>query len=124
MEKISEDDSYAFFTISTTVYGMCDAYQKCKVVTAPFTTGRFAGGAGWLFPKRSPFFSIFNHYVRVLKETGLKDRVVNTPEYDPKYLLPDQECETFDGHPVSMSIVFSLFAMLLGAAGLSLVVIR
>ena len=124
MEKVSEDETYAFFAISSAFYSSCDAYQKCKVVTALFTTGRFAGGAGWLFPKRSPYFSIFNYYVRVMKETGLKDRIVNTPEYEPKYLLPDQECETFDVHPVSMLIVISLFAMLLGAVFLSLVIVR
>ena len=124
MEKVSEDEAYAFFAISSTVYKSCDVYQKCKVVTAPFTTGRFAGGAGWLFPKRSPYFSIFNYYVRVMKETGLKDRIVNTPEYEPTYLLPDQECETFDAHPVSMLIVISLFAMLLGTTCLCLVIFR
>ena len=66
---------------------------------------------GWLFPKRSPFLPIFNKYFWELKEGGHWDRINSKPEYDPTKLLPDQECDTLDGHPIRMFKVISLFAM-------------
>ena len=97
----------------------CPAYQKCKVVIAPFTEGRINGGMGWLFPKRSPFLPIFNKYYWEVKEAGHYERVYNKPEYDKTHLLPDQECEDLDGHPISMHKVISLFALFFSTAFLS-----
>ena len=100
----------------------CSEYQKCEVVAAPFTEGYFPGGVGWIFPKRSPFLPIFKKYFWELKEAGHKQRIYNKPEYKDSHLLPDQECETLDGHPISMFKVISLFTMFFGTAFLSSVI--
>ena len=121
MDKLVEDDSYAQFSIGNknSGYVVCKRYQRCEVVKAPFTEGSFPGGAGWLFPKRSPFLPIFNQYFWELKYAGHWNRIISKPEYDPTKLLPYQECETLDGHPISMHKVISLFAMFFGAAFIS-----
>ena len=67
MDKLVEDESYAQFSIGgkNTGYVVCKRYQRCEVVKAPFTEGRFPGGVGWLFPKRSPYLPIFNQYYNI-----------------------------------------------------------
>ena len=106
-----EDDSYAFYQVHGERHFRCHRYQNCEVVLVPFTEGRFPGGAGWIFPKRSPFLPILNKYFWELKEAGHWSRINSKPEYNPIKLLPDQECPTLDGHPISMFKVISLFAM-------------
>ena len=116
-----EDGSYTQFCIGskTSCYVPCKKYQRCEVVKAPFFEGSFPGGVGWLFPKRSPFLPIFNQYYWELKNTGHWNRINSKPEYDPTKLLPYQECETLEGHPIGMHQVISLFAMFFGAAFIS-----
>ena len=91
----------------------CPSYQKCKVIKkiVPFTGSKTTGGRGWLFPKRSPFLPILNKYFLELKEAGHKRRIGLKAEYTPSKLLPDQECENLDGHPISMHKVISLFTL-------------
>ena len=124
MEKIAKDERYAWFSVSWEPPVECDKYQKCEVVSVPFTEGRFPGGRGWIFPKRSPFLPIFNKYYWELKEAGFRTRIKNKPEYRPNHLLPEQECETLDGHPISMHKVISLFAMFFGAFCCSFLIFR
>ena len=123
LDRVASDDTYAFFRTSRGHPLECQAYQKCKVVAAPFTVGRSMGGAGWVFQKRSPFLPILNHYYWKYEESGLIERIWNQPKYDPTHLLPDRECETLDGHAVSMLKVASLFAMLASAACLSITIL-
>lgn len=112
-DKLAEDDSYAFFTIQNKDRISCLNYQKCNVVRKiiPFTGSKTAGGRGWLFPKRSPFLPIFKKYFWELKEAGHWRRIKDKAEYNKYHLLPDQECEDLDGHPISMHKVISLFTM-------------
>ena len=119
VDKLIEDDSYAAFAFEIDPALPCRKYQSCEVVAAPFTEGRSAGGVGWFFPKRSPFLSIFNKYYWELQEEGHFARIKGEPEYHPFKLLPDQECETLDGHPISMHKVISLFTMFVCSAFLS-----
>ena len=121
---LAGDGNSAVFAI---VYGdnglyPCEKIQNCEVIPAPFTEGRFPGGAGWFFPKRSPFLPILNKHYWELKEAGHFNRIENKPEYDPQHLLPEQECDDLDGHPISMHKVISLFAIFLGAAFLSAII--
>ena len=123
MDKLVEDDSYVQFRLESKTSGsLCKRYQRCEVVKAPFTEGSYPGGVGWLFPKRSPFLSVFNHYYWELKYAGHWNRIGNKPEYNPTKLLPYQECETLDGHPISMHKVISLFTMFLAVAFISLAI--
>ena len=103
-ELLEDDDSYALFLpqVSEHETKYCSKYQKCEVVTAPFSKGYFPGGIGWIFPKRSPFLPIFNYHFWQLNEADHKRRIYNKPEYKPSYLWPAQECEDLDGQPISM----------------------
>ena len=121
-EKAANDENYAVFVIWHTVHWACKPYQKCEVVAAPFTDGRKLGGAGLIFPKQSPFLSIMNQHYWELKDAGLYERIKHKPEYEPFYLLPKQECEKFDGHPISMHKVVSLFTIFLCCIGFSLLI--
>ena len=89
---------------------------------APFTDGRYIGGGGWIFPKRSPLLPILHKYYWELKEKGFQDRLSRTPERSPSHLLPDQECDTLEGHPISMHKVISVVAMFFGGFCLSLMI--
>ena len=108
---MAEDDNFALFAISVGANVNCKIYQTCEVVNTPFTDGKFPGGMGWLFPKRSPFLPIFNKLFWKMKEGGLIDRIAFQPEYTPNKLLDTQVCETLDGDPISMHKVVSLFAL-------------
>ena len=101
----------------------CSKYQTCEAVIAPFIEGRYPGGVGWIFPKRSPFLPIFNQFYWDIKEAGLLDRIWAQPKYSPNKLLPKHECETLDGHPIHMHKVISLFTMLFGAFCCSLIIL-
>ena len=118
MDKLADDETYAFFKVAaeSSAHYPCQRYQKCEVVMTPFTEGLFPGGMDWLFPKRSPLLPIFNKYYWELKESGHFKITFDKPEYDPSHLLPDQECETLDGHPISMDKVISLFTMFFSTA--------
>ena len=70
LDKLVEDDSYAFYQVHGERHFRCHRYQNCEVVLVPFTEGRFPGGAGWIFPKRSPFLPMLNKYYWELKEAG------------------------------------------------------
>ena len=122
MDKVAEDDTYGVFRISGDHPSYCTQYQTCKVIEAPFAVGRSIGGGGWIFQKRSPFLPIFRYHYWKYKEAGLELRIWGKPEYSPHFLLPDQECETLDGHPVSIFKLPSVFVMLLCAACLSIII--
>ena len=124
MEKITEDDSYAYFSLDRGPMLFCKMYQACKVIIPPFTDGRFSGGTGWIFPKRSPFLHIIHKWYWKMKEAGLFKRIWYQPKYSPNKLLPKHECETLDGHPISMHKVISLFVMLIGAFSFCLSIFR
>ena len=123
-EKVANDDNYAMFRISSKAHLPLKHYKNCDVVAAPFTTGVFAGGAGWLFPKRSPFLPIFRQYFWQLSDAGLFKKIATNPEYQPFFLLPHQECETFNWHSVSIQQLAILFSTIVGGFGLSLLTFR
>lgn len=119
-----EDDSYSVHFLSAKGFMKnCKAYHECKVIKAPFATAKVAGGAGWLFSKRSPYLPVFQKYYREAKETGALHRLWQHPKYTPNALLPDQICEELDGEPIGMDKAFSLFMMLCGGGSLSLLIL-
>ena len=119
---MAEDDNFAYFGISIDPKFQCNLYQTCAIVNPPFTDGKYSGGIGWLFPKRSAFLPIFNKFFWKMKEAGLIRRIYNQPEYRPNKLLPNQVCETLDGDPISMHKVVSLFALFAVAFSFTLAV--
>ena len=82
----------------------------------PFVVNKIPGG-GWMFPKRSPFFPIFNQYFIVLKEEGIFKRIMES--YDDNPGLPPQVCNNYDGKPIKINKIFSLFAIIAGGIGMS-----
>ena len=119
MDNLVEDDSYALFQGFQGRNPIYDSYLKCKVVMTPFVVDRTLGG-GWMFPKGSPFLPIFKHYVGLVKEGG-SDKRIEDSYRGPKDLL-DQECLEYDGDPIGMKKAFSLFGIILGGMGLSLII--
>ena len=118
MDKIVEDDSFALFLLITGRQ-ICDSYKKCKVVKTPFLVSKTLG-AGWMFPKRSPFLPILNNYIGLAIEGGTYKRIKNS--HDENMHLPDQDCLEYDGQPIQMRKAFSLFGMILGGIGLSFII--
>ena len=117
MDKLAKDDSFALGVRSA--IPKCDSYQKCEVVRHPLVVDRSLGG-GWMFPKRSAFFPIFRHYVGLVKEGGSIERMMESRL--GKKNLPDQECPNYEGDPIAMKKAFSLFAIIFGGIGLSLII--
>ena len=123
MEKVANDNSYAYFLIDDETKQNCREYFDCTVVPAPFTTGTLSTGSGWMFPKRSAFLQIFNHYNLVMQESGTVLRLrreQNRPMYDSKYYFPEPTCEDHEGKPIKLHKSSSLFAILIAGASLSL----
>ena len=117
------DDNFAYFAISVEEKRDCSVYKRCEIVNPPFTDGKYSGGTGWLFPKRSPFLPIINKFFRQINEAGLMYRIYRQPEFHPtNMLLPNQVCETLDGDPISMHKVVSLFVLFAVAFSFTLVI--
>ena len=122
MDKLVDDDSFAVFA----VYGEgsppdCTCYKKCKVVKTPFVVSKMLG-AGWMFPRRSPFLPILKHYFGLFKEAGTYNRLKDSHKENKNNHLPDQECFEYDGHPIQMQKAVSLFGLILGGMGLSFII--
>ena len=118
MDKLVDDDSFAQFYIESGS-PHCDSYKKCKVVKTPFVVSKMLG-AGWMFPRRSPFLPILKHYFGLFKEAGTYNRLKDS--HDENNHLPDQECFEYDGHPIQMQKAVSLFGLILGGMGISFII--
>ena len=97
----------------------CDSFKNCKVVVTPFVINKIPGG-GWMFPKRSPFYPIFNHYFIELEATGLYKRIQDF--WDENSHLPPQVCPDYDGKAIKIDKIISLFLLSLGGVGLSVLI--
>ena len=117
LEKIVEDDSYAAYIMSSGSIKRCHQFKVCNVAVIPDVIDTATGG-GWTFQKNSPFFPIFKMYINILKERGIfqiiEDRGNNKTEG------PEQTCANFDGKPIGVEKVFSLFGILLIGAGFTI----
>ena len=114
--KVASERSNAYFMISSKPIRTCPKVFDCSVVVAPFTTGALGTGTGWMFPKRSPFLPIFNHYYHVIKESGSVIRMRrrrNRPEFDSNYYKPKTTCENLEGKPIGIYKSSSLFIILM-----------
>ena len=124
MAKIAEDGSYASFIIDHLPDSECPEYVDCRVVVAPFSSFAGTGGAGWLFPKRSPFLPIFNYYFWIMKGSGAYGRIMkpqNRPGYNPMSIAK-QQCENLEGKPIGIHKSFSVFVILMTGLCLSILI--
>ena len=118
MDTIVEDESFALFLIAAG-RNVCNSYEKCEVVKTPVVFATTVG-AGWMFPKRSPFLPILKIYFGLVQEAGSYNRVLDY--YNEKKLLPEQECLKYDGDPIQMRKAVSLIGIILGGTGLSFII--
>ena len=119
IDFILEDESYAAYLNLFDVPSFCDSFYNCKVVVTPFVVNKIPGG-GWMFPKRSPFFAIFNHYFIELEAMGIFERIIDF--WDEKSNLPNQECPQYEGAAIKMDKLVSLFLLISGGIGLSILI--
>ena len=122
LTHLVEDDSYAVFRVTAGAPSDCDAYYHCSVVRAPFITHETLG-VGWLFPRRSQFYSMFNHYHTSIVEAGTAERA-RAPYFDIGIgYRKEQLCTNYDGKPIGMKKIISLFGIILIGVILSMVVL-
>ena len=94
----------------------CEPYKKCKVLQIPYVIDASVGG-GWTFQKHSPFLPMFDMYINTLKEHGTFQRIEDVG--NNKTLGPEQDCQDYDGKPIGVTKVFSLFGILAIGSGFS-----
>ena len=124
MAEVANDASYASFFIKHGQDKDCPEYMDCRVVAAPFSSYTGTGGAGWLFPKRSPFLPIFNYYFWIMKGSGAYGRIMkpqNRPGYNPKSITKKQ-CEILEGKPIGIHKSSSVFNLLMAGLCLSILI--
>ena len=119
LDFILEDESYAAYLNYGGLPKDCNNFYNCKVVVTPFVVNKIPGG-GWMFPKGSPFFAIFNHYFIELEAMGIFKRI--TTFWDEKSSLPSQECPQYEGAAIKMDKLISLFLLISGGIGLSILI--
>ena len=122
LDMIAEKDSYAAYLVNNYPngeYKHCESYITCKVKVVPYVIYENLG-AGWTFAKDSSFLPIFTNYVRMMKESGSFYRIESS--YDERKGMPSQDCPSYEGQPIGMKKVFSVFGILLLASGFSFLV--
>ena len=120
LDKLVEDDSWAAY-IMTDKDGPthCKQFSECKVLAIPEVIDKVTG-AGWIFPKKSPLLPMFNHYVSLIKEGGIYEKMKNN--YNDQ-LVTGQVCPDYDGKPIGLPKCFSLFGLLSAGGILSLILL-
>ena len=119
MDHIVKDDSYAAYMMHESGYvSGCKKWIECEVVVVPHIIHKVLG-AGWTFPKFSPFLPMFRHYANKMNEGGIMDTIIGSYS-DRKG--PDQICPKYDGKPIGLEKCFSLFGIMCSGLGLSIIV--
>ena len=119
IDFILEDESYAVYFNLGGFPKFCPNFYNCKAVVTPFVVNTIPGGE-WMFPKRSPFFAIFNHYFIELEAMGIFKRIMES--WDDESFLPYQECPQYEGAAIKMDKLISLFLLISGGIGLSVLI--
>ena len=105
-----EDPSYAAYVmIEEGGLARCKRYYNCEIVQVPYIIDR-SMGSGWVFPKDSPYFPIFEYYASILNLGGIYKRISQSYE---QHTGQEQVCTDYDGQPIGLYKCFSLFGILL-----------
>ena len=110
LDTIVEDPSYAAYIMSWGDIKRCKQYKDCKVKVIDEVLDESPGG-GWTFPKKSEFRPIIFMYINMIKERGSYMRIEDHGR--EKTLGPEQYCEDYDGKPIGVQKVFSIFGIFL-----------
>ena len=110
LDTIVEDPSYAAYIMSWGDIKRCEQYKNCNVKVIDQVLDKSPGG-GWTFPKKSEFRPIMFTYINMIKERGSYARIEAYGR--EKGLGPEQTCQDYDGKPIGMQKVFSLFGVLI-----------
>ena len=114
-----EDPSFsAYVMIEKGGLARCKRFYNCEIVKIPYIIDTAMGG-GWVFPKNSPFYPIFDYYVSTLKEGGIYKRILDSHK---EHQGQEQVCTDYDGKPIGLYKCFSLFGLFLGGIILSALV--
>ena len=111
-----EDPSFAAYVmVEEGGLARCKRYYNCEIVKVPYIIDTAMGG-GWVFPKDSPFFPVFEYQVSILKEGGVYKRILQSYK---DHTGQEQVCTDYDGQPIGLYKCFSLFGILLAGLLLS-----
>ena len=114
---VENDPSFALFGDALSQKSTI-GYKTCQFIEIPKRKyGNYP--SGFTLPKNSSFEPIFQYYVKRLLESGSVVQIRTI--YEKSY--GEQICESFDGKPIGFNKSFSLFAMYISAAILSLLIL-
>ena len=120
MGKVVEDPSFATYLMTTKgSLGNCDHFLECKFVAVPYVVDK-TSECGWVFPKGSSLYPLFDAYISLVKESGLFDKMKSSYKTS---LTPTQSCPVYDGKPIGSAKCFSLFGLLSCGAALSMILL-
>ena len=111
-----EDPSFVLFGYAFSQKSY-DAYKTCKFIELPKKYGKLP--SGFTLPKNSSILHTFRYHVKRMLQSGSVDKLKLV--YEKTY--GGHVCPNYDGKPISMYKVCSLFGVLIVAAIFSLVVL-
>ena len=82
--------------------------MSCKAIKIPQVIN-VVKGYGWLFPKHSPLFPLFDLYIRKVIENGSFQRIKDT-YYEKENAKPN--CPNYEGDPIGTEKTFLLFIII------------
>ena len=96
-------------------YSGFEEYRSCKIVVIP---GRYNYvPMAYAFQKDSPYFAIFNYYIKAMKEKGSIDQIIE------KYAPAPQICPDLTGEALGFNSCISAFMLLIGGATAGLILL-
>ena len=96
-------------------YSGFEEYRSCKIVVIP---GRYNYvPMAYAFQKDSPYFAIFNYYIKAMKEKGSIDQIIE------KYAPAPQICPDLTGEALGFNSCISAFLVLIGGAAAGLILL-
>ena len=97
----------------------CSQFSECKVVPVPYVIDRVLA-AGWIFPKGSSLYHLFDAYISVVRESGLFLKMKSSYKDER---ISNQVCPNYAGKPVGLAKCFSLFGLLSCGAAFSAILL-
>ena len=94
--------------------------MSCKAIMVPQMIVK-SHGYGWLFPKHSPLFPLFDLYIKKTIEDGSFQRVKS---YYPFRQNKKPNCLKHEGEPIGSEKTVLLFVLMSAGAAISMLSLR
>lgn len=90
-------------------------YKDCKIMALPQKYQKT--NIGMALPKDSPYHGMINHYVLIMIESGMINKLLDNTK------PPEQECDYEVGSPLGFNNCITPFLVLIGGIGLGLILL-